>query len=130
MSERITCALISLTAAVASGYLAHAGVLITEPLWRILLVGLLIGLIVGAVAATLVAATRAEEFLPTVTLFGLILGALSGLISSIGVIALNGIIAWYIVTAILGILVGLFVCWLCSRRRQIDFNSHAQHLGG
>jgi hypothetical protein len=113
---------------VASGYLAYAGVLSVEPVWRILLVGLLIGAIVGGVAATLVAATTAEQFLPTVTLFGLILGGLAGLITSIGVIALSGIVPWYIVTVILGILVGYFVCWLCSRRNisRIGFQSGSQ----
>ena len=124
MAEHITCGLIGLTAGGVSGYMAHAGMKLAEPVGSILLVGLLFGIVLGIIAFLFVGLSRTEQLLGAFALLGLILGGLAGLIGSAGVIVLAGTLPWYIVAAILGFAVGFFLCWLCDRANILPTTSN------
>lgn len=117
MGERITCGLIGLVAGGVSGFFTHVGLKDAQPILIILVVTVFLGAVIGSITTLLVGLTRVDRLLGAFALLGLILGGMAGLISSVGVIALVGILPWYVVAPILGFLIGYLLCWLCEHRK-------------
>jgi hypothetical protein len=118
MGEWVTCGLIGLIAGGAAGYIAYVGVTVGEPVWLLLLIAVLLGTLLGTAVTFLTSLSKTEEFPSSVLLFGLILGGVSALVASIGVVVLQGIVPYFVVAGILGWFVGWVFCWLCDRRRD------------
>lgn len=117
MGERITCGLIGLVAGGVGGFFTHVGLDDSQVIFVLLLVSLFLGAFIGSIITLLVGLTRVERLLSAFALLGLILGGFAGLVGSVGVIALAGILPWYVISPILGFLIGYILCWLCEHER-------------